>query len=210
MRYRWIASTAIVATIATTLLSGQVDLEKLKDPAQLNERAPDRFQARFDTSQGVFVIAVEREWAPLAADRFYNLVKNGFYDDTRFFRVIPTFMVQWGMNGNPAVQRAWKSAVLKDDPVKQSNKTGYVSFAALGSPNSRTTQVFINFSDNARLDGMRFAPFGRVVTGMDVVNKLNGQYREQPEQGAIETQGNAYLNKSFPKLDFIKTATIAN
>jgi peptidyl-prolyl cis-trans isomerase A (cyclophilin A) len=112
------------------------------------------------------------------------------------------------MNGNPSVQRVWKSQQLKDEPVKQSNKAGYVSFAALPSPNSRTTQVFINFVNNARLDAMRFAPFGQVVQGMDVVNKLNGQYRDQPDQAQMEMQGNAYLNKSFPKLDYIKTAKI--
>ncbi|MDR1989768.1 MAG: peptidylprolyl isomerase [Acidobacteriaceae bacterium] len=201
-------ATVLVATVS---LVAQVDLNKvakLRNPAGLTEQAPAVYKANFDTSKGAFVIEVHRDWAPLGADRFYNLVKNGFYDDTRFFRVIPGFMVQWGMNGNSAVTRAWKSAQLKDDPVKQSNKAGYVSFAALGSPNSRTTQVFINFADNARLDGMRFAPFGRVTSGMDVVNKLNGQYREQPDQGQIEAQGNVYLNKSFPKLDYIKTATI--
>jgi peptidyl-prolyl cis-trans isomerase A (cyclophilin A) len=196
-----ILGLAAACVAAVGLSAGQVDLNKaakLRNPAALNEQAPPTYKATFDTSKGVFVIEVHRDWAPLGADRFYNLVKNGFYDDTRFFRVIPGFMVQWGMNGNPSVQRVWKSQQLKDEPVKQSNKAGYVSFAALPSPNSRTTQVFINFVNNARLDAMRFAPFGQVVQGMDVVNKLNGQYRDQPDQAQMEMQGNAYLNKSFP------------
>lgn len=204
---------AAVALATVGVTAGQVDLNKaakLRNPAALTEQAPATYKASFDTSRGVFVVEVHRDWAPNGADRFYNLVKNGFYDDTRFFRVIPRFMVQWGMNGNPAVQRAWKSAMLKDDPVKQSNKAGYVSFAALPSPNSRTTQVFINFVDNARLDRMNFAPFGRVIQGMDVVNKLNSQYGERPAQDQVEAKGNAYLNKEFAKLDYIKTATIAN
>jgi peptidyl-prolyl cis-trans isomerase A (cyclophilin A) len=113
-----------VVVVATTLLSAQVNVEKLKDPAQLNERAPDQYRARFDTSQGVFVIAVEREWAPLAADRFYNLVKNGFYNDSRFFRVLSGFMAQWGLHADPAVQAAWRTANLKDEPAKKSNARG--------------------------------------------------------------------------------------
>jgi peptidyl-prolyl cis-trans isomerase A (cyclophilin A) len=183
-------------------------VSKLRNPASFTEQAPATYQATFDTSKGAFVIEVTRDWAPNGADRFYNLVKGGYYDDTRFFRVIPGFMVQWGMHGNPAVNKAWSSTTLKDDPVKQSNKEGYVSFAAKPTPNSRTTQVFINFVDNVRLDKSGFAPFGRVVKGMDVVNKINAQYREQPQQGEIEAQGNAYLNKEFAKLDYIKTATI--
>jgi len=155
------------------------------------------------------VITVHRDWAPLGADRFYNLVKNGFFDDARFFRVIPDFMVQFGMNADPAVTSAWRSTTLADDPVKQSNKKGYVTFANTGTPNSRGTQVFINYKDNAFLDAQRFAPFGEVTTGMNVAEKINAEYGERPDQGSITTQGNAYLMKSFPKLDYIKTATIA-
>jgi peptidyl-prolyl cis-trans isomerase A (cyclophilin A) len=201
------------AALATVSVSAGQDLNKvakLRNPAALTEQAPATYKASFDTSKGVFVIEVHRDWAPNGADRFYNLVKNGFYDDTRFFRVIPRFMVQWGMNGNPAVQQAWTRATIKDDPVKQSNKMGYVSFAAQTAPNTRTTQVFINFVDNARLDSMNFAPFGQVVQGMDVVNKINSQYGQKPSQAEIQTKGNAYLNKEFAKLDYIKTATIAN
>jgi peptidyl-prolyl cis-trans isomerase A (cyclophilin A) len=153
------------------------------------------------------VIEVHRDWAPVGADRFYNLVKNGFFDDIRFFRVVPNFMVQFGIHGTPAIQSAWRGASMKDDPVKQSNKRGYITFATSG-PNSRTTQVFINFKDNAGLDRQGFAPFGEVVSGMDVVDKINAQYGEQPNQGSIQSEGNVYLNKDFPKLDYVKSATI--
>jgi peptidyl-prolyl cis-trans isomerase A (cyclophilin A) len=192
--------------------SGQVDLKKsakLLNPAALNETAPATFRANFDTSKGPFVIEVHRDWAPLGADRFYNLVKNGFYDDVRFFRVIPNFMAQFGMNGNPAVQKAWKNATLKDDPVKQGSRRGYVVFAHRG-PNTRTTQLFINYRDNsASLNSQGFAAFGEVVSGMNVVDSIYSGYGEDPEQSLIDAQGNAYLQKQFPKLDYIKTATIA-
>jgi peptidyl-prolyl cis-trans isomerase A (cyclophilin A) len=180
---------------------------KLKTPAQLTEQAPASYKVRFDTSKGPFVVEVHRDWAPNGADRFYNLVKNGFYDETRFFRVVPDFMVQFGINGDPAVQSVWRTANIKDDPVKQSNKKGYITFANAG-PNTRSTQVFINFKDNAFLDRQPFPPFGEVTSGMDVVAKITSEYGEKPNQGAIQAEGNAYLNKEFPKLDFIKTATI--
>jgi peptidyl-prolyl cis-trans isomerase A (cyclophilin A) len=155
------------------------------------------------------VVQVHRDWAPKGADRFYNLVKNGFFDNTRFFRVVPNFMVQFGIHGTPAIQAAWRDANITDDPVKQSNKRGYITFATAG-PNTRTTQVFINFKDNAFLDGQGFAPFGEVVSGMEVVDKLNAEYGDQPsaQQGRIQAEGNAYLTKAFPRLDFIKKATI--
>lgn len=161
----------------------------------------------------MFVIEVRRDWAPNGADRFYNLVKNGFFDEARFFRVISGFMVQFGINGNPAVQRNWRTAAIKDDPVKQSNTPGMVTFAT-GGPNTRTTQVFINYGNNARLDGQGFSPFGKVVSGMDVVEKLYAQYGEGapggagPDQSKIQGEGNAYLNRYFPSLDFVKKATI--
>ena len=200
---------ALVAAPAAAQ-TGAVDLSKAKlhTPSALNETAPATYKVDFDTSAGTFVVEVHRDWAPKGADRFYNLVKNGFYDGTRFFRVVPNFMVQWGMNGSPAIQSVWQNANLTDDPVKQSNKKGYITFANAG-PNSRSTQVFINFKDNAFLDKQNFAPFGEVVQGMDVVEKINPQYREEPSQQMIRTQGNAYLEKSFPKLDYIKKATIA-
>lgn len=205
------------AVLATAGLAGQTanldKVAKLRNPAALNEQAPATFKANFDTSKGKFVIQVHRDWAPIGADRFYNLVKNGFYDDVRFFRVIDGFMAQFGMHGNPAVQQAWQSARLKDDPVKQGSKRGFVVFAHAG-PNSRTTQLFINFKDNsASLNPQGFAAFGEVISGMDVVDSLYTGYgdssRGGPDQGRIASEGNAYLMKSFPKLDYIKTATIA-
>jgi cyclophilin family peptidyl-prolyl cis-trans isomerase len=187
---------------------------KLRTPAQLTEKAPDTYKANFDTSKGAFVVEVHREWAPNGADRFYNLVKNGFYDDIRFFRVLDNFMAQFGINGDPAIQSVWRGASLKDDPVKQSNKRGFITFATAG-PNTRTTQVFINYKDNSSLDSQGFAAFGQVTSGMDVVDKLYKDYGEGaprgrgPEQGRLQQEGNAYLTKDFPKLDYIKTATIA-
>jgi peptidyl-prolyl cis-trans isomerase A (cyclophilin A) len=207
----WAAALA-VSFVAVAGLSAQVDMAKvakLRNPATLKEQAPAVFKANFDTSKGLIVVEVTREWAPNGADRFYNLVKNGFFDETRFYRVIPGFMVQWGMNGNPAVTKAWDGATIQDDPVKQSNLPGFVSFAATGAPNSRTTNLFINYGNNARLDASRFAPFGKVITGMDVATKINAEYREQPQQDQIRARGNAYLTQAFPKLDYIKTATIA-
>jgi peptidyl-prolyl cis-trans isomerase A (cyclophilin A) len=194
--------------------TGGPDLAKLKNPAALTEKAPDTYKARFETTKGPIVITVHRAWAPLGADRFYNLVKNGFYDETRFFRVIDGFMAQIGMHGDPSVQRAWTSARLQDDPVKESNKRGYVTFAKSGAPNSRSTQIFINYRDNSSLDRQGFAPFGQVVSGMEVVDKLYSGYGEGapsgrgPEQGKIQAEGNAYLVKDFPKLDYVKKATI--
>jgi|SRR6185503_2413259 len=188
--------------------------EKLANPAMLNQMAPETYRAKFETTKGDFVIEVTRAWAPQAADRFFNLVKNGFYDDCRFFRVVYGFMAQWGIHGDPAVAAAWRNAAIPDDAVKQSNKRGYVSFAMAG-PNSRTTQVFISYADkNMVLDAQGFAPFGQVVEGMDVVNKLFSGYGEAapkghgPEQDKIQKEGNAYLAKAFPKLDSIKKATI--
>ena len=190
----------------------------LKNPAGLKETAPATYKANFETTVGSFVIEVHRDWAPQGADRFYNLVKNGYYDGARFFRVISGFMVQFGINGDPAINTAWRAARIPDDPVKQSNKRGYVTFA-MGGPNSRTTQVFINFADNANLDKVpdnQFAPFGQVTSGgMAVVDKINAEYGEGaprgrgPDQTRVQTEGNAYLMKEFPKLDYIKKATIA-
>jgi peptidyl-prolyl cis-trans isomerase A (cyclophilin A) len=130
----------------------QANIEKLMKPAQLNEQAPDKYQVKFDTSKGEFILEITREWAPLGADRFYNLVKNGYYDNCKFFRNIEGFMVQFGMHGNPKVGNAWRAVPIKDDPVKKSNLRGYITFAKTSAPNSRTTQVFINFGDNTNLD----------------------------------------------------------
>jgi peptidyl-prolyl cis-trans isomerase A (cyclophilin A) len=203
MRKSMFAVVGVLAAAAA--FAGQASL---KTPASLTEQAPASYKAAFDTSAGKFVITVHRAWAPLGADRFYNLVKNGFFDETRFFRVVPNFMVQFGINGDPAVASAWMPARLKDDPASgHSNKKGLVTFATSG-PNSRTTQVFINFKDNGFLDSQGFTPFGEVTTGMDVVEKITDQYGEKPNQGSIQSQGNAYLKASFPKLDYVKKATI--
>jgi peptidyl-prolyl cis-trans isomerase A (cyclophilin A) len=185
----------------------------LSNPASLNEKAPATYKVKFDTSKGTFVVEVHRDWAPNGADRFYNLVKNGFYNDTRFFRVISGFMVQFGINGNPQISKVWRDANIKDDPVKTSNKRGMITFATAG-PDTRTTQVFIDFGNNAGLDDQGFAPFGQVASGMEVVDQLFAGYGEGaprgdgPDQGLVQSQGNAYLKKDFPKLDYIKTATI--
>jgi peptidyl-prolyl cis-trans isomerase A (cyclophilin A) len=180
----------------------------------LNEKAPDTFKAKFATSKGDFVIEVTRAWAPNGADRFYNLVKNGYFDECRFFRVIAGFMVQFGINGDPAVNSVWHEARIPDDPVKESNKRGYVTFATAG-PGTRTTQIFINFNDrNIMLDSQGFAPFGKVIVGMEIVDSLYSGYGEGgpegrgPAQGRAQTEGNSYLTKEFPNLDYIKAATI--
>jgi peptidyl-prolyl cis-trans isomerase A (cyclophilin A) len=191
-------------------VSANPNKAKLRTPSQLTEKAPETFKAKFDTSKGVIVIEVHRDWAPLGADRFYNLVKNGFYDGCRFFRVLDGFMAQVGMNGDPSIQRVWGNANFRDDPVKGSNKRGYVTFAKASAPNSRSTQFFINYGDNSRLDADGFAPFGQVVTGMDLVDMLYKGYGSSnvPDQGRITAEGNTYLMKEYPKLDFIKKATI--
>ncbi len=188
---------------------------KLANPAALTEKAPAVYKAQFDTSKGVFVVEVHRDWAPNGADRFYNLVKNGFFDDVRFFRVMAGFMVQFGIHGDPAVMAPWRVARIRDDAVKQSNTRGMMTFATSG-PNSRTTQVFINFADNSNLDAMGFAPFGKVISGMNVVDALYSGYGEGapsgrgPDQGRLQAEGNAYLAKSFPRMDYVKKATIAH
>ena len=185
----------------------------LSNPASLDEKAPDVYKVKFDTSKGSFVVEVHRDWAPNGADRFYNLVENGFYNDARFFRVISDFMVQFGINGNPKISQVWQDANIPDDPVKQSNIRGMITFATAG-PDTRTTQVFINFGDNAALDGQGFSPFGKVISGMDVVDSLYAGYGEGsakghgPNQGIVQSLGNAYLEKAFSQLDYIKTATI--
>jgi len=179
----------------------------LKDPAGLKDKAPETYKVDVDTSKGKFVVEVTRAWAPNGADRFYNLVKNGYYNDTRFFRVVPGFMVQWGIHGDPSISSAWRSARIPDDPVKESNKRGYITFATAG-PGTRTTQLFINFGDNSGLDRQGFSPFGRVISGMEIVDMIYSGYGESPDQGQVQSAGNAYLAKNFAKLDYIKTATI--
>ena len=219
MNFRSFVGMAVVLGVgvmspALALAQGAVDSKaKLKTPTAFSEKAPETYKAKFETSQGSFTIEVHRAWAPVGADRFYNLVKSGFFEDCRFFRVLDDFMAQIGINGNPAVASAWRDAKIADDPVKQSNKRGFVSFATAG-PNTRTTQFFINFKDNSTLDRSGFAAFGEVTDGMSVVDKLYSGYGEGapsgrgPSQGRVQAEGNAYLMKDFPKLDYVKTTTI--
>jgi len=180
----------------------------LLTPASLHAKAPDVFKVQFTTTKGDIVLEVHRDWAPLGADRFYNLVKNGFFTNTAFFRVVPGFMVQFGLAANPAVNKAWETANLKDDPVKQSNKRGMLTFAKTSLPNSRSTQLYINFGDNAGLDPQGFAPIGSVVEGMEIVDKIYAGYGERPEQDKITDQGDAYIVKNFPMIDKIKLAKV--
>jgi len=186
----------------------------LLNPASLKAKAPDVFKAKFTTTKGDFVVEVHRDWAPLGADRFYNLVQAGFFTDVAFFRVHSKFMVQFGISGNPKIAAAWSNASIKDDPSKQGNKRGNITFA-MGGPNTRTTQLFINFVDNAFLDSLNFPAFGTVIEGMDVVDQLYSGYGEIPAMSGtgpspdkIESEGNAYLTKNFPKLDKILSAKI--
>jgi peptidyl-prolyl cis-trans isomerase A (cyclophilin A) len=182
-------------------------------PAAQGAHAPDVYTVNMDTSKGAVVIEVHRDWAPLGADRFYELVKSGYFDGARFFRVLPGFMAQFGIAADPKATAKWKDANLQDDPVKQSNTPGMLTFATAG-PNTRTTQMFINTGENARLDGQGFAPIGKVTSGLDVVQGFYSGYGEGapqgrgPAQGQIEEQGNSYLEKDFPQLDYIKKATV--
>jgi peptidyl-prolyl cis-trans isomerase A (cyclophilin A) len=198
----------VIAPVTATAQDGaNINREKLMNPAQLTETAPDTFQVKFDTSKGEFIVEVTRDWAPNGADRFYNLVKNGYYNDCRFFRVVENFMVQFGINGDPQINSVINRARIKDDPRKQSNTRGFITYAMAG-PDTRTTQLFINYANNSFLDNQGFSPFGRVTSGMDVVDAINNKYGETPNQQLVQTQGNAYLKKEFPNLDYIKTATI--
>jgi peptidyl-prolyl cis-trans isomerase A (cyclophilin A) len=183
--------------------SGQQQVQS-KEAAQ----APDVYRVKFDTSKGPFVVEVHRSWAPNGADRFNDLVKQKFFDDARFFRVVKGFIVQFGISGDPAAAEMWRQMRIPDDPVKESNARGTLCFAMAG-PGSRTTQLFINLGDNTQsLDPQGFAVFGRVVEGMDVVDQINAEYGEAPDQGRIQAEGNTYLKSSFPNLDYVKTARV--
>jgi len=183
------------------------------DPDKLKEKSPESFKVKFETTKGNFTVEVTRSLSPNGADRFYNLVRSGYFKDVAFFRVIPGFMCQFGIHGDPKISAAWRKAQIPDDPVKGSNTRGAITFAT-GGPNTRTTQLFISFGDNSRLDNSGFSPFGKVTEGMDVVDKINGEYGEGapsgrgPNQGRIQTEGNAYLKKDFPNLDYIKSTTV--
>ena len=179
----------------------------LLSPALHKEKAPETYKVKFTTTKGDCLIEVTRAWAPGGADRFYNLVKNGFFDGASFFRVLPGFVVQFGISPQPAVAKAWSRAVIPDDPVKQSNLRGSLTFATAGR-NTRTTQIFINLADNARLDSMGFSPFGKVLEGMEVVNQFYSGYGEGVDQGRLTNEGQAFVSKEFARLDIIKSATI--
>jgi len=185
--------------------------QALLKPALLKAQAPQSYQVQFDTTRGTFTVTVTRAWSPLGADRFYNLVKHHYFDGARFFRVLPGFVAQFGLSANPAVNAAWEKATIKDDPHSQSNKRGTLVFATAG-PNTRTTQLFINFKDNgASLDSQGFTPFGAVDgNGMNVVEMFYDQYGEGSgmDQENISKGGEKYLAQHWPKLDTIKSATL--
>jgi peptidyl-prolyl cis-trans isomerase A (cyclophilin A) len=184
--------------------------QDLLHPADLNEKAPETFDVQFVTSKGEFVIRVTRAWAPNGADRFYNLEMHHYFDGAKFFRVFPDFMAQFGISPYPEVNKAWENASIQDDPVKHSNTRGMLSFAATSQPNSRSTQLFINFKDNSRLDPSGFAPIGIVISGMENVDQIYSRYGkdQQADQDQAGKEGNAYFEKNFPKLDSIKSATL--
>jgi peptidyl-prolyl cis-trans isomerase A (cyclophilin A) len=179
----------------------------LLNPAALHEQAPGVFDVKFQTTKGDFTVKVTRAWSPLGADRFYNLAKHHFFDNAAFFRIVPGFIVQFGLSADPKVARVWQSANIKDDKVTQTNKRATVTFATAG-PNTRTTQLFINLGNNAGLDGQGFSPFGEVIEGMSVVDQLYSGYGERPDQGQIQAKGKSYLDQNFPKLDIIKATVI--
>jgi peptidyl-prolyl cis-trans isomerase A (cyclophilin A) len=207
----------LLLSLSLLALTARADTStKSLDPAAAKETAPALYKVKVTTTKGDFTVEVHRDWAPVGADRFYNLVKMGYFSDIALFRVVKGFMVQFGIHGDPAVNRVWRNARIQDDPVnpaKASNTKGMVTFA-MGGPNSRTVQVFINYADNSRLDGMGFPPFGKVIDGMKVVDAIEGMYGEGapqgkgPSQGRFQNEGNAYIKAEFPKMDFIKSASI--
>ena len=217
-------SVALLATLAGAGCSsgaprrpaGVASTEALMAPAgaAMNERAPDVFEVDFETSEGEFAVEVRRDWAPHGADRFYNLVRHGFFDGQRFFRVRAGYIAQFGLSGDPAVIAVWKGQRMPDDPVRESNRRGTLAYAMTG-PDTRTTQIFINLAENTHLDAEGFAPFARVVRGMDVVDRLYAGYGESAgggmrggKQGKIEAGGNEYLRREFPELDYIRRAVL--
>lgn len=209
------ALTTMTAALTPTNAHAQTDPKikaALNNPAALKEKAPATFQAKFETGKGDFIVDVTRAWSPNGADRFYNLVKSGFFNNVKFFRVVPGFVVQFGIHGDPDLAMKWlQSNIPDDEKVVQSNKRGFLTFAKSGAPNSRSTQLFINLRDNDRLDSMGFSAFGKVSgKGMDVVDKLYDGYGEKITQlqEDIAKGGNAYLEREWPNLDFIKRATI--
>jgi cyclophilin family peptidyl-prolyl cis-trans isomerase len=211
-----IVMSVLVGCGGDTRGQNTADIDPLLDPSSAvwQESAPDTFVVTVETTEGIFSMEVVREWAPIGADRFYNLVRNGFYDDSRFYRVVPGFIVQFGLPGNPEVTRHWLDATIADDPVNASNIRGTIAYAMTG-PDTRTTQVYISLVGNNRLDEQGFAPFGRIVEGMDVVDRLYGGYGENAggglrrgDQSKIYVEGNAHLDRDFPELDRLVSAMI--
>jgi peptidyl-prolyl cis-trans isomerase A (cyclophilin A) len=189
------------------IVAAQQHLRQTEGETTRSEPAPDRFRAKFECSKGTFVIECYKDWAPLGAQRFYDLVKQGFYSGTSFHRVMPGYIVQFGISGDPQVSQQWRHAQIKDDPPKESNLVGTVSFARSGE-NSRNTQVFVNLADNAIVTSLGFRPFGKVISGMEVIKSINAEYGEQPNQFKIERLGKSYLAENFPNLDYITSAVI--
>lgn len=206
----WLA--VVVAAAAAGCGGGSSGPPKaLLHPDTLHRKAPQLFDVTFHTTKGDFVIEVHRTWAPTGADRMYNLARNHFFDGQKFFRVVKNFVVQFGINGDPKVSEAWSEATIPDDVITVHNTRGTVSFAAAG-PNTRTTQIFINLNNNLQLDTDQFAPFGTVKSGMDVVERLYGGYgdRPTPHQPEMASQGNAYLEKAWPKLDSVTSTEVTH
>ena len=205
----------LLAASAATPVAAQAPAfdQALLKPGTLTEKAPEVYEVKFETTKGDFVVKVTRAWAPNGADRFYNLVKHGYYNGAAFFRVLDGFMAQFGINAHPQVNAMWQVAAIKDDPVKKSNTRGFITYA-MGGPNTRTTQLFINYGNNARLDADGFSPFGQVTQGMGIVDRLYSGYGEGapsgrgPRQDLVQSRGSAYLEKEYPKLDIIKSATL--
>jgi peptidyl-prolyl cis-trans isomerase A (cyclophilin A) len=196
-----------VIAIACSKDSPPQKSDSARAPSAAATPAPDSFRVAFETTRGSFVVDVIRAWSPRGVDRFHELVNAGYFTDIAFIRVLPGFVAQFGMHGDPAVNRRWDDRPILDDPVVQSNKRGTIVFATSG-PNTRGNQFFINYADNTRLDGMGFSPFGRVVEGMSVVDSIYAGYRETPDQERVAAEGNAYLKREFPRLDYIKSARI--
>lgn len=188
------------------------DNDALMNPEEANEQAPDEFKVKFETTKGDIILQVNRKWSPNGADRFYNMVKIGYFKDIAIFRAIKGFMFQFGIHGDPEVSAEWRNATIQDDPSVEgvSNEKGYITFAKTGRPNSRSVQFFINLGNNANLDSMGFTPFGKVIEGMDVVEEINTEYGEnrRGEQGKLQMNGNEFIRESMPDVDFIKSATL--
>jgi peptidyl-prolyl cis-trans isomerase A (cyclophilin A) len=209
----FVCGAAFAQTKATTATKSASAAKKaptrnLLDPSTMKSTAPATYKVKFVTTQGDVIIQVTRAWAPIGADRFYNLVRGGFYNGAAFFRVMPGFMAQFGINPDPKVSAVWMNQNIIDDPVKESNKRGFVTFAKASAPNTRGTQVFINYKANDFLDPQGFAPFGEVIEGMENVDKFYSGYGGNPDQGALQQLGKSYIDTHMPKVDLIKTATI--